>query len=353
MRVAKTRGLKVDMLRKNSSGKWEVDVRPTGAGGKRVRKQFSTHAEASRFKAFLLGQAAQGLPWNPKQDDRRSFSELISQWYSLHGQALKDGEARLKKLQDIDERLGHPLGIEVTSDRFASYRATRIDSGISLNTANHELMYVKAVFSELARLKKWHHGNPLLSMKPYKLEEVEMAWLDEAQIIRLLKECENSNNQTLLAAVILCLDTGARWGEVAELKVRHFRDGKVSFTSTKNGKVRRIPYQHPYIDEWLRGRRDPLFEYNMGAFRKAVKRAEIELPRGQLTHVCRHTFGASFMRNGGNIRDLQRILDHSSIKTTMRYAHFSPDHLEQAARYSPLVNIGGHKVDSGQKSQKF
>jgi site-specific recombinase XerD len=37
---------------------------------------------------------------------------------------------------------------------------------------------------------------------------------------------------------------------------------------------------------------------------------------------------------------LQRILGHSSINMTMRYAHLSPDHLESALRLSPLAQSG-------------
>lgn len=41
------------------------------------------------------------------------------------------------------------------------------------------------------------------------------------------------------------------------------------------------------------------------------------------------------MMNGGNILTLQKILGHSSIAVTMRYAHLSPDHLSDAIRFSP------------------
>lgn len=49
------------------------------------------------------------------------------------------------------------------------------------------------------------------------------------------------------------------------------------------------------------------------------------------------------MMGGGDILGLQRILGHSSITMTMRYAHLSPDHLESALRLSPL-NQSGHAV---------
>nr|WP_255542225.1 hypothetical protein [Gilliamella sp. W8123] len=36
---------------------------------------------------------------------------------------------------------------------------------------------------------------------------------------------------------------------------------------------------------------------------------------------------------------LQKILEHTDIKVTMRYAHLAPDHLEEATTLNPLSNI--------------
>ena len=60
-------------------------------------------------------------------------------------------------------------------------------------------------------------------------------------------------------------------------------------------------------------------------------------PDGQMTHVLRHTFASHFVMKGGNILTLQRLLGHRDLKTTMRYAHFSPDHLLEAVRLNPLA----------------
>ncbi len=43
------------------------------------------------------------------------------------------------------------------------------------------------------------------------------------------------------------------------------------------------------------------------------------------------------MARGGSMLVLQRILGHTDIRMTMRYAHFAPDHLEEAARLNPLA----------------
>lgn len=80
-----------------------------------------------------------------------------------------------------------------------------------------------------------------------------------------------------------------------------------------------------------------MFEPCYYAFRSALERAGIDLPAGQLTHVLRHTFASHFMMNGGNILVLQKILGHTDIKMTMRYAHFAPSHLEDALKFNPLV----------------
>ena len=79
-----------------------------------------------------------------------------------------------------------------------------------------------------------------------------------------------------------------------------------------------------------------LYSSCLAAFRKALERTGIELPRGQMSHVLRHTFASHFMMNGGNILTLQKVLGHSDLKMTLRYAHLAPDHLECVKTFNPL-----------------
>lgn len=41
--------------------------------------------------------------------------------------------------------------------------------------------------------------------------------------------------------------------------------------------------------------------------------------------------------NSGNILVLQRVLRHTDIKMTMRYAYFAPNHLEEVIKFNPLT----------------
>jgi site-specific recombinase XerD len=38
------------------------------------------------------------------------------------------------------------------------------------------------------------------------------------------------------------------------------------------------------------------------------------------------------MMNGGSIFDLQKVLGHTDIKMTQRYAHHSPEHLQNSLK---------------------
>jgi site-specific recombinase XerD len=82
---------------------------------------------------------------------------------------------------------------------------------------------------------------------------------------------------------------------------------------------------------------DRLFGPCQSAFREAIKRSGIQLKPGTSSHVLRHTFASHFMQQGGNILTLQRILGHSDLKMTMKYAHLAPEHLEEARRLNPMA----------------
>ncbi|HID4139876.1 TPA: tyrosine-type recombinase/integrase [Escherichia coli] len=77
-----------------------------------------------------------------------------------------------------------------------------------------------------------------------------------------------------------------------------------------------------------------------------MKMSGVALPRGQKSHVLRHTFASHFMMNGGNILTLQKILGHSSLTLTMRYAHLAPDFLQEVIRLGPLKDFR-HLLDAG------
>ncbi|ANF76660.1 tyrosine-type recombinase/integrase [Salmonella enterica subsp. enterica serovar Chailey] len=334
-------------VRKLPSGEWIADFytvdRKNGKEGKRVRKKFSTKGEALAFENYTL-QKIEDSPWLGDGKDNRRLSDLVNLWFDRHGITLKDGEKRKSSMLWAAECMGSPLATEFSAQLFTAYRAKRLDGNfartkrvlkVSPRTMNLEHAYFLAVFNELKRLGEWQAPNPLENVRQFRTDESEMAFLTTEQIELLLEECRRSSARDLEMVVKVCLATGARWSEAEKLKRSQIAAGKITFTKTKGKRNRTIPLDPEFAAE-LPKKNGNLFSPCYYAFRSALERAGIELPAGQLTHVLRHTFASHFMMNGGNILVLQKILGHTDIKMTMRYAHFAPNHLEEAAKLNPL-----------------
>ena len=147
---------------------------------------------------------------------------------------------------------------------------------------------------------------------------------------------------------MMVLDTGLRVGEVANLKATDIRDRWLSVDGTSG--QRQVPVS-PEIRHRLSelaaqgciwwGQRGPLE-------RDGVKRAYNRLfHRAGITgrklgpHTLRHTFGTNYVRSGGGVRQLQYILGHQRIETTMIYVHLAGKDVEaDHAMHSPARVMG-------------
>ncbi|WAF85197.1 tyrosine-type recombinase/integrase [Metapseudomonas otitidis] len=263
---------------------------------------------------------------------------MISLWYNLHG---RDGKRRLSKLEQVAVRLRNPIARLLDASDYSAMRRKRLDAGVSPKTMNNELGYIRAVFNELRDLGQLDYDNPLASVKPLKLQERELSWLTQDQIGELLDAictgCENPHTELV---TLLCLATGARWSEAEKLPPNRLKGNVVAYAGTKSGKVRSVPISRELADRLRKHwRTHGQFTSCITSFRRALKRTTIKLPKGQAAHVLRHTFASHFIQNGGNLFTLQKILGHSTVAMTMRYAHLAPDHLQDAVRFGPSASL--------------
>lgn len=320
---------------------WQVNIQPGGRGAKRLKKTFPTKAEASAWERHIRVKVQENPDWVAQKKDLRMLSDLIDLWFRHHGAGLRDGIRRERILKAICEAMGNPRAEAVTANMFAEYRTQQISAGIQPNTMNHRLAYMKAMFNELIRLEHWKKENPFKKLRAFKLQERELTYLRQEQIGDLLKALAASTNEHVLLIAKICLATGARWSEGENLRVNQLQNNRIQFSQTKSGKVRTVPIDpeltreiNDHKSKGIEGER--IFGSAYAAFREAITRAQITLPKGQLSHVLRHTFASHFMIGGGNILNLQRILGHSDLQMTMIYAHVAPEHLEEAVRLNPL-----------------
>lgn len=330
-------------IKKTKSG-WEVDIQPGGRGGKRIRKTLKTKGEAQRFEAHARTKLEIHRDWNPAPADQRTLENLADRWYEIHGKHLSDAKHRLAALKKIANYFGkNRKARDFSAADFAAYRNVEIEKGISAATTNRAHAYLRAMFNQLEMAGEWNFKNPMKMIKQLKIDEFSATWLENEQIDQLLKELEKSENQNIRDIAEICITTGARFEEAESLTVEQVQDSKLQFQRTKGKKNRSVPISETLaIKLKARAKTGRIFsgtyDGNYDAFEATLKKSKIILPAGQCTHVMRHTFAAHFVKNGGSILTLQKILGHASITTTMRYAHLQPDHLEQALTLNPLAN---------------
>ena len=325
------------MAKKTTDG-WKVDIRPYGADGPRKRKVFATKGEATSYENYWLAQSQK--EYEPRKKDTRRLSELVELWFGSHGTHLGDGERRKTCLLSMSKTTGNPIAQSMSPSHFTDYRSARMtekEHAISAKTANNHHGYINAVFNELHQLEVIDYANPLSKIKAIKIKEKELHFLTFDQIDELLNTIEtNAQNPHVLLITRICLATGCRWSEAENLHRRNVKGDKITFTDTKSGKNRAVPISKALAQEIDNHGEGQLFTSALGAFRRALAKTDIELPAGQASHVLRHSFASHFIMNGGDILTLQKILGHSSLAMTMRYAHLAPDHLDAARRFNPL-----------------
>ncbi len=292
--------------------------------------------------AFIKNKSIKTPEWEPEKKDTRRLDELLQIWYDHHGKTLKAHEDTYNRLCLISKRLNNPYCYAITADLFSEYRKQRLKDGITPNGINREHAYLRSAFNELIRLGKWKTENPIAKIKLMKIDEHELSFLTNDEIKKLMIAIDESLSADLRLVVSICLATGARWSEAVNLKPQNVRNGLISYGATKSGKNRAVPIPPDLEAEIKRhtpSKSHQLFSDPIKAFRNAIERAGIELPRGQSSHVLRHSFASHFMMNGGNILTLQKILGHHSLDMTIRYAHLAPEHLEEAKTLSPYASL--------------
>ena len=158
--------------------------------------------------------------------------------------------------------------------------------------------------------------------------------------------------------------TGLRWGEMVRAQVSDITDGVLLVRKSKSGKVRRVPIPGGILEETRNrvGRLCP-FDFS-GNFNTQVRRLiaehiktldeERRKPLERLSrfhvHLTRHTFASEWREAGGSLSALQKILGHSTIRTTEQYGEIADDVVIAEARRIERVKNGtknGTKAGEG------
>jgi len=186
---------------------------------------------------------------------------------------------------------------------------------------------------------------------PYPKEEKDLpVIISRNELYKLFSSCDNPKHKIMLMMVYA---SGLRRNELLNLKIEDIdtNDGKfrIRINRSKGNRDRYtilskalLPQLREYYQNYQP--QDYLFNGNKKgkpmtasglrhALKMAVKKAGIKKIN---LHILRHCFASHALEDGMNIRTLQEILGHKSLKTTMIYLHVSEVPLFKG--FSPFDN---------------
>lgn len=176
----------------------------------------------------------------------------------------------------------------------------------------------------------------------------------EVEVRRLL---DGTVRRPMLRAVIyLLLDTGARASELRDLDIGDvdLRKGEINIRHGKGDKGRVVPFSPATgqaVAKYMAGRSDKGVKDAPLLIAKTGTRLDRRRLTNQLSslgdrvdvrdvhpHRFRHTFAIQFLRNGGNLFALQKLMGHEQLSTTQRYVRLAQIDVEAAHRQSSPVD---------------
>ena len=182
----------------------------------------------------------------------------------------------------------------------------------------------------------WREDNPASGFYR-RLENPRERFLTKDEIDRLVNALDHDEDQRAADIIRICMLTGARVGEVRQSRFEQFNLDLLIWTkpasTTKQRRMHRVPISEnvaaivrqrqlvvPNSSPWVfpgdvAGQ--PVIEIRR--FWKRIQReAQIEDVR---IHDLRHTFASLLVSGGASLEMIGKLLGHTQLQTTQRYAH--------------------------------
>jgi site-specific recombinase XerD len=247
---------------------------------------------------------------------------------------------------------------ELTKENVNLFTTALLDGGAEAATARSRYMAVRRFAAWLADEGELE-DNPLVGMKPPKLDEKVTRALTEDELRRLIKACQGREFVDVrdMAIVRLMLESTLRAAEVLGMAVSDVnpQDGLATVYRGKGGRGRVVPFgpqTATAIDRYLRARRTHRladtptlwlggngqnFKYH-GLDRALKRRAEAAGIKEFHLHLTRSTAATRWLRAGGSEQGLMAVAGWRSRSMLDRYTGASA--AERAAAEARNLGLG-------------
>lgn len=217
-------------------------------------------------------------------------------------------------------------------------------------STNRLLVLCRYVFNcalkwETAGLKR----NPTHGIELLPANNKRERYLSQEETQHLFSHLEDSDNKLLKYIIALLLLSGARRNEALMAKWNDFDLPTRVWTVpiNKTGKTRYIPIsdgveallmQIPKEAgcDWLFPNPQTKKPFKSIFHSWDTARVRAGMPDVRI-HDLRHSFASFLVNSGRSLYEVQKILGHTQVKTTQRYAHLSQDSLVAAANAASFV----------------
>lgn len=269
----------------------------------------------------------------------RDLTEEFLAWRSIYG------DSRQTSRYNVQILLRHFAATPITEIRqpaIESFIAARLKEGVQRSTINRQRATLSKFFN-WAISRSMHPGpNPVRAVQKFRESPGRIRYLSPDEAARLILAAAAH----LKPIVVAALDTGGRLGELLALRRADADlDRRIVLfrrETTKSHKERVVPMTDRlagYIRDLGPGRPDELLFVWRGLEIRTVRtafstaRRKAGLGRDVLFHSLRHTFASWAVMNGIDLYRLQRYMGHSTSALTQRYAHLSPDFVQEGVRF--------------------
>jgi len=182
----------------------------------------------------------------------------------------------------------------------------------------------------------WRTDNPAQGFHR-RLEQARERFLSPEELTRLAAALDAAEDQRAAGIIRMCMLTGARVGEVRTARFEQFNLDYAIWSkpaaTTKQRKIHRVPVSQDVVAivrqrQLVVPRGTPwLFPgdaigqpvHNIRRFWRTIQR-QADLPDVRI-HDLRHTFASLLVSGGASLEIIGRLLGHSQMQTTQRYAH--------------------------------
>ena len=258
-------------------------------------------------------------------------------------------------LAQFDDHLTAELGRPGRSDEvdhlmIRAFLARLHRDGVKKVSAARKLASLRTFFKYLCR-EGILTRNPARALLSPRLEKKIPGHLEESEVASLL-EVPGDTPASLRARAILELlyGTGIRCAELVGLDVQDVDlTARTVRVLGKGSKERIVPYgktaglalnRYLAVRDTARPRSAALFVNARGGrltdrwIRKIVgeRVRQVAIQRHLSPHSLRHSFATHLLERGADLRAIQELLGHASLKTTQRYTHVNARHILEIYR---------------------